>query len=162
MCRVLKRKSIIKTASWSLNVLLQNHHCHIVLLARISLTLSHHPSLSSSLQADFPGYILCHPRFRQVFLATSYVRTEVLWISSCWSFYSPEPVLDFGSERGSEKEQWQLRLGYLRVGELYYRLLLTNFGSSGSHYTKWADEQHRPVGFELRLVPDLPLLLSPL
>ena len=29
-------------------------------------------------------------------------------------------------------------------------------GSSGSHCTKWADEQHRPAGFESRLVPDLP------
>ena len=27
--------------------------------------------------------------------------------------------------------------------------------SSGSHCTKWADEQHRPAGFESRLVPDL-------
>ena len=30
-------------------------------------------------------------------------------------------------------------------------------GSLGSHYIKWADEQHRPAGFESRLVPDLPL-----
>ena len=29
--------------------------------------------------------------------------------------------------------------------------------SSGSHCIKWADEQHRPAGFESRLVPDLPL-----
>ena len=28
--------------------------------------------------------------------------------------------------------------------------------SSGSHCTKWADEQHRQAGFESRLVPDLP------
>ena len=27
--------------------------------------------------------------------------------------------------------------------------------SSGSHCIKWADEQHRPAGFESRLVPDL-------
>ena len=30
------------------------------------------------------------------------------------------------------------------------------FGSSGSHCTKWADEHHRPAGFESRLVPDPP------
>ena len=33
--------------------------------------------------------------------------------------------------------------------------------SSGSHGTKWADEQHRPAGFESRLVPDLPLPFIP-
>ena len=33
--------------------------------------------------------------------------------------------------------------------------------SSGSHCTKWADEQHRPAGFESRLVPDLPLPFIP-
>ena len=33
--------------------------------------------------------------------------------------------------------------------------------SSGSHCTKWADEQHRQAGFESRLVPDLPLPLIP-
>ena len=33
--------------------------------------------------------------------------------------------------------------------------------SSGSHCTKWADEQHRQAGFESRLVPDLPLSLYP-
>ena len=27
---------------------------------------------------------------------------------------------------------------------------------SGSHCTKWTDEQHRPAGFESRLIPDLP------
>ena len=33
--------------------------------------------------------------------------------------------------------------------------------SLGSHCPKWADEQHRPAGFESRLVPDLPSPLSP-
>ena len=33
--------------------------------------------------------------------------------------------------------------------------------SSGSHCTKWADEQHRQAGFESRLVPDLPLPFIP-
>ena len=33
--------------------------------------------------------------------------------------------------------------------------------SSGSHGTKWANEQHRPAGFESRLVPDLPLPFIP-
>ena len=33
--------------------------------------------------------------------------------------------------------------------------------SSGSHCTKWANEQHRPAGFESRLVPDLPLPFIP-
>ena len=33
--------------------------------------------------------------------------------------------------------------------------------SSGSHCTKWADEQHRPAGFESWLVPDLPLPFIP-
>ena len=33
--------------------------------------------------------------------------------------------------------------------------------SSGSHCTKLVDEQHRPAGFESRLVPDLPLLFIP-
>ena len=33
--------------------------------------------------------------------------------------------------------------------------------SSGSHCTKWADEQHRPAGFESWLVPDLPLPFFP-
>ena len=33
--------------------------------------------------------------------------------------------------------------------------------SSGSHCTKWADEQHRPAGFESRLVPELPLPCIP-
>ena len=32
---------------------------------------------------------------------------------------------------------------------------------SGSHCTKWADEQHRPAGFESRLVLDLPLPFIP-
>ena len=33
--------------------------------------------------------------------------------------------------------------------------------SSGSHCTKWADEQHRPAGFESRLVLDLPIPFIP-
>ena len=33
--------------------------------------------------------------------------------------------------------------------------------SSGSHCTKWADEQHWQAGFESRLVPDLPLPFIP-
>ena len=33
--------------------------------------------------------------------------------------------------------------------------------SLGSHGTKWADKQHRPAGFESRLVPDLPLPFIP-
>ena len=33
--------------------------------------------------------------------------------------------------------------------------------SSGSHCTKWSDEQHRQAGFESRLVPDLPLPFIP-
>ena len=33
--------------------------------------------------------------------------------------------------------------------------------SSGSHCTKWADEQHRQAGFESRLLPDLPLPFIP-
>ena len=33
--------------------------------------------------------------------------------------------------------------------------------SSGSHCTKWADEQHRSAGFESRLIPDLPLPFIP-
>ena len=33
--------------------------------------------------------------------------------------------------------------------------------SSGSHCTKWADEQHRHAGFESGLVPDLPLPFIP-
>ena len=79
----------------------------------------------------------------------------------------------------------QLRLGNLRVGELHFCPLCTaldqasslsrklayvpgpTFGfvkplaSSGSHCTKWADEQHRQAGFESRLVPDLPLPFIP-
>ena len=79
----------------------------------------------------------------------------------------------------------QLRLGNLRVGELHFCPLCTaldqasslsrklayvpgpTFGfvkllaSSGSHCTKWADEQHRQAGFESRLVPDLPLPFYP-
>ena len=78
-----------------------------------------------------------------------------------------------------------LRLGNLRVGELHFCPLCTaldqasslsrklayvpgpTFGfvkllaSSGSHCTKWADEQHRQAGFESRLVPDLPLPFIP-
>ena len=74
----------------------------------------------------------------------------------------------------------QLRLGKLRVGELHFCPLCTaldqasslsrklayvpgpTFGfvkllaSSGSHCTKWTDEQHRQAGFESRLLPDLP------
>ena len=34
--------------------------------------------------------------------------------------------------------------------------------SSSSYCTKWADEQHRPAGFEYRLVPDLPLPFIPI
>ena len=34
--------------------------------------------------------------------------------------------------------------------------------SSGSHCTKWADEQHWPAEFESRFVSDLPSPLSPL
>ena len=79
----------------------------------------------------------------------------------------------------------QLRLGNLRVGELYFCPLCTaldqasslsrklayvpgpTFGfvkllaSSGSHCTKWADEQHWQAGFESRLLPDLPLPFIP-
>ena len=79
----------------------------------------------------------------------------------------------------------QFRLGNLRVGELHFCPLCTaldqarglsrklayvpgpTFGfvkllaSSGSHCTKWADEQHRQAGFESRLVPDLPLPFIP-
>ena len=79
----------------------------------------------------------------------------------------------------------QLRLGNLRVGELHFCPLCTaldqasslsrklayvpgpTFGfvkllaSSGSHCTKWADEQHRQAGFESRLLPDLPLPVIP-
>ena len=79
----------------------------------------------------------------------------------------------------------QLRLGNLRVGELHFCPLCTaldqasslsrklayvpgpTFGfvkllaSSGSHGTKWADEQHRQAGFESRLLPDLPLPFIP-
>ena len=33
--------------------------------------------------------------------------------------------------------------------------------SSGSHCTKWADEQHWQAGFESRLLPDLPLPFIP-
>ena len=79
----------------------------------------------------------------------------------------------------------QLRLGNLRVGELHFCPLCTaldqasslnrklayvpgpTFGfvkllaSSGSHCTKWADEQHWQAGFESRLVPDLPLPFIP-
>ena len=79
----------------------------------------------------------------------------------------------------------QFRLGNLRVGELHFCPLCTaldqapslsrklayvpgpTFGfvkllaSSGSHCTKWADEQHRQAGFESRLLPDLPLPFIP-
>ena len=79
----------------------------------------------------------------------------------------------------------QLRLGNLRVGELHFCPLCTaldqasslsrklayvpgpTFGfvkplaSSGSHCTKWADEQHRQAGFESRLLPNLPLPFIP-
>ena len=82
----------------------------------------------------------------------------------------------------------QLRLGNLRVGELHFCPLChpytaldqasslsrklayvsgPTFGfvkllaSSGSHCTKWADEQHRQAGFESRLVTDLPLPFIP-
>ena len=79
----------------------------------------------------------------------------------------------------------QLRLGNLRVGELHFCPLCTaldqasslsrklayvpglTFGfvkllaSSGSHCTRWADEQHRQAGFESRLLPDLPLPFIP-
>ena len=79
----------------------------------------------------------------------------------------------------------QLRLGNLRVSELHFCPLCTaldqasslsrklayvpgpTFGfvkllaSSGSHCTKWADEQHRQARFESRLVPDLPLPFIP-
>ena len=79
----------------------------------------------------------------------------------------------------------QFRLGNLRVGELHFCPLCTaldqasslsrklayvpgpTFGfvkllaSSGSHCTKWADEQHRQAGFESRLIPDLPLPFIP-
>ena len=79
----------------------------------------------------------------------------------------------------------QVRLGNLRVGELHFCPLCTaldqasslsrklanvpgpTFGfvkllaSSGSHCTKWADEQHRQAGFESRLLPDLPLPFIP-
>ena len=40
---------------------------------------------------------------------------------------------------------------------LFVKLL----ASSGSHCTKWADEQHRQAGFESRLLPDLPLPFIP-
>ena len=81
----------------------------------------------------------------------------------------------------------KFRLGYLQVGELQFCLLCNqcmaldlasslsrklayvpgpSFGfvkllaSSGSHCTKWDDEQHRPAGFEFRLVPDVPFILT--
>ena len=79
----------------------------------------------------------------------------------------------------------QLRLGNLQVGELHFCPPCTALdqasslsrklayvpgptfrfvkllASSGSHCTKWADEQHRQAGFESRFVPDLPLPFIP-
>ena len=48
-------------------------------------------------------------------------------------------------------------LGQDMTQEGFVKLL----ASSGSHCTKWADEQHRQAGFESRLVPDLPLPFIP-
>ena len=39
--------------------------------------------------------------------------------------------------------------------------LMKLLASSGSHCTKCPDKQHRPAGFESRLVPDLPLPFIP-
>ena len=93
------------------------------------------------------------------------------WVS--WSFFigtffaknTPEPVLDFGPERGSAKETYvwhetllsssSHNLAYVPGPTFGFVKLL---GSSGSHCTKWADEQHRPAGFESRLVSDPPPL----
>ena len=104
---------------------------------------------------------------------------------------APGPVLDFGPERGPGKGTMadlgplirhlvSTRLPFCllcppctaldHASSLSHKLAYVpgpTFGfvkllaSSGSHCTKWADEQHRQAGFESRLVPDLPLPFIP-
>ena len=102
-----------------------------------------------------------------------------------WAVWHSCRMGDRNQEQTRGRIGHQLRLGNLRVGELHFCPLCTaldqasslscklayvpgpTFGfvkllaSSGSHCTKWADEQHRQAGFESRLLPDLPLPFIP-
>ena len=102
-----------------------------------------------------------------------------------WAVWHSCPMGARNQEQTRGRIGPQLRLGNLRVGELHFCPHCTaldqasslsrklayvpglTFGfvkllaSSGSHCTKWADEQHWQAGFESRLLPDLPLPFIP-
>ena len=104
-------------------------------------------------------YMTCNSCFRQTHQTTNVM--GIFRLSTFFTKNTQEPVLDFGLESGSAKGTyvWHLTLLFSSSHNLAYVPRLT-FGfvkllaSSNSHSTKWADEQHRPAGFESRLVPN--------
>ena len=64
-----------------------------------------------------------------------------------WGLCNPCMALDLASSLSR-------KLAYVPGPTFGFVKLLA---ASGSHCTKWADEQHRPAGFESRLVPSPPL-----
>ena len=88
-----------------------------------------------------------------------------------WASHSPEWILGCALVHmvllflNSRKNNLLSNLNML--ARKYLEIYSSRFGFvkllalSGSHCTKWADEQHRPAGFESRLVPDLSLPFIP-
>ena len=123
------------------------------------------------------GWAVCHSTF--------VISTGPFQRSFSWAVWHSCRMGGRNQEQTRGRIGPQFRLGNLRVGELHFCPLCTaldqasslsrklayvpgpTFGfvkllaSSGSHCTKWADEQHRQAGFESRLVPDLPLPFIP-
>ena len=82
---------------------------------------------------------------------TSPLKHEVDFLFHVTVFIPPCTALDHASSLSR-------KLAYVPGPTFGFVKLLA---SSGSHWTKWADEQHRQAGFESRLVPDLPLPVIP-
>ena len=80
--------------------------------------------------------------------------TQVTFSSSsssfCTVFFHPRKLTLLSSSSHNPARVPGPRFGFVKL-----------LASSGSHCTKWADEQHRPAGFESRIVPDLPLPFIP-
>ena len=110
------------------------------------------------------------------------------WLYSGLSGIRARRLMHHGSLEVERPKGRRLRLGHLQVGELQhwndfppcialdlaiqFKLLAgirartqiwvqDKLSSSGPHCTKWADDQHRPAGFERQLVLDLLLPYTP-
>ena len=157
---------------------------YIYISLSLSLTLSLSPLTLS------PGLSPCLPLYLSIHLSLSPSLSLLLFRQAIprlfsWAVWHSCRMGARNQEQTRGRIGPQLRLGNLRVGELHFCPLCTaldqasslsrklayvpgpTFGfvkllaSSGSHCTKWADQQHRQAGFESRLVPDLPLPFIP-